>query len=140
MIKIKFALKNNNNSKYQIRIITCVYLFTFAASYAVAIENTCYIDYETVTKKAIEHSYDLKLADYETMISKTGITSARSEYFPKLNFMAGTEYTKNFRDVANWLGSNGFDMALDALQNAESKSQISELLAIYQKIDWQPLQ
>lgn len=57
------------------------------------------ISFEDVLKKAKEHSYDLKIADYEVLIAKQDIRGARSEYFPKLNFMAGTEYTKNFRDL-----------------------------------------
>ena len=59
------------------------------------------ISYEDVLQKAKLRSYDLKLTDYEVMIAKTGITSARSDYFPKLNAMAGTEYTKSFRDYGN---------------------------------------
>lgn len=50
-------------------------------------------------KNAHEHSYDLQISDYNILISKQGIRSARSEYSPKLNFSAGTEYTKNFRDA-----------------------------------------
>lgn len=56
------------------------------------------IDFDDVLKKAKEHSYDLKIADYETMIAKTGIISARSEYFPKLTANIGTEYNKSFND------------------------------------------
>ena len=59
------------------------------------------ICYEDVLKKAKSHSYDLQLADFEILIAKQGIRSARSEYFPKLIAMAGTEYTKNFRDYTN---------------------------------------
>ena len=57
------------------------------------------IEYNDIIKKAEEHSYDLKAADFSIMISKQGITEARSEYFPKLNLGATTEYTKNFRDA-----------------------------------------
>lgn len=57
------------------------------------------INFDEISKKAYEHSYDLQISDYNVLISKQGIRSARSEYFPKLNFSAGTEYTKNFRDV-----------------------------------------
>lgn len=67
-----------------------------------AVENTVYvskIDFDEVLKKAKEHSYDLKIADFNVLISKQGEKGARSEYFPKLNFSAGTEYTKNFRDT-----------------------------------------
>ncbi|MBR6127543.1 TolC family protein [bacterium] len=57
------------------------------------------ISFEDILTKAKEHSYDLKIADYNVLISKQGVRGARSEYFPKLNFSAGTEYTRNFRDV-----------------------------------------
>ena len=55
------------------------------------------INFEEIIQKAKEHSYDLQIADYEILISKQGVRGARSEYFPKLNLGAGTEYTKNFR-------------------------------------------
>ena len=57
------------------------------------------ISFDEILAKAKEHSYDLQIADYNILISKQGIRVARSEYFPKLNFSAGTEYTKNFRDA-----------------------------------------
>lgn len=60
---------------------------------------TVKIDFDDVLQKAKEHSYDLKIADFQTLISKQGIKVARSEYFPKLGFYMGTEYTKNFRDA-----------------------------------------
>lgn len=56
-------------------------------------------NFEEVLKKAKEHSYDLKIADYNVLIAQQGIRSARSEYFPKLNLGAGMEYTKNYRDI-----------------------------------------
>ncbi len=57
------------------------------------------ISYDNVLKKADDHSYDLKIADFNILISKQDVRSAWSEYFPKLNLGAGTEYTKNFRDA-----------------------------------------
>ena len=57
------------------------------------------ISFDDVLKKAKAHSYDLKIADFNILISKQDIRSSRSEYFPKLNVGAGTEYTKNFRDI-----------------------------------------
>lgn len=56
------------------------------------------ITFDEVLKKAKKHSYDIKIADFEMLISKQGIRDARSEYFPKIVATAGTEYTKNFRD------------------------------------------
>ena len=57
------------------------------------------ISFDDVLSKAKEHSYDLKIADYQVLISKQEIRGAKSEYFPKFNFVAGMEYTKNFRDI-----------------------------------------
>lgn len=57
------------------------------------------INFDDVLTKAKEHSYDLKISDYNVLISKQGIRTAKSEYFPKFNFSMGTEYTKNFRDA-----------------------------------------
>ena len=59
------------------------------------------ISFDEISQKAKNHSYDIKLADFDIMISKQGIRGARSEYFPKLVAMAGTEYTKNFNDYSN---------------------------------------
>ena len=56
------------------------------------------ISFENVLARAKEHSHELKIANYDTLIAKTGIISARSEYFPKLFFNIGTEYTKNYKD------------------------------------------
>ena len=56
------------------------------------------LNYDDIEKRAKEHSYDLKIADFNILISKQGVKGARSEYFPKLNFSAGLEYNKNFRE------------------------------------------
>lgn len=56
------------------------------------------INFDTVLEKAKAHSYDLKIADFDILISKTSIVNARSEYFPKLNIGVGTEYTKSLRN------------------------------------------
>lgn len=58
------------------------------------------INYNDISKKAQAHSYDIKLADFDLLISKQGIRDARSAYFPKLTAVATTEYTKNFNDYA----------------------------------------
>ena len=56
------------------------------------------IDFDSIWEKAKDHSYDLKIADFNILIAKQDIRGARSEYFPKLMLSAGTEYTKNYRD------------------------------------------
>ena len=57
------------------------------------------INFDDVLQKAKEHSYDLKIADYNVLIAKQEIRGAKSEYFPKLYVGGGYEYTKNFRDI-----------------------------------------
>lgn len=58
------------------------------------------INFDDISKKAQAHSYDIKLADFDLLITKQGIRDARSEYFPKLMAVATTEYTKNFNDYS----------------------------------------
>ena len=58
------------------------------------------VTYDTALQQARDHAYDLKISNYDTLIAKSAIMGARSEYMPKLMFMAGTEYTKNFRNAA----------------------------------------
>jgi len=57
------------------------------------------IEYNDVIQKAILHCYDLKIADFNVLIARQGVRSAKSEYFPKLFASASTEYTRNFRDT-----------------------------------------
>ena len=57
------------------------------------------INFDDILIKAKDHAYDLQIGEYNVLIAKQGIKGARSEYFPKLVAMAGTEYTKNYRDI-----------------------------------------
>lgn len=93
------------------RIAVFIFTFFVIIGQAFAIEEAATIDlyqsvayqgcitFDDVMQKAKEHSYDLKIADFNTLISKQDIRAARSEYFPRLNLSAGTEYTKNYRDI-----------------------------------------
>ena len=56
------------------------------------------ISFNQILDKAREHSYDLKIADFDILIAKQDVRGAKSEYYPKLYANAGTEYTKNYRD------------------------------------------
>ena len=58
------------------------------------------ISFDRILEKAKAHSYDIKIADFDVLISKQDITVARSEYMPKLYFGANTEYNKNFNDYS----------------------------------------
>ncbi len=97
-------------SKLLILILLGAFIQLCVPSYAVEDVNTVNlneqkgplitrINFEDVLAKAKEHSYDLKIADYEVLISKQEVRGAKSEYFPKFNFNAGMEYTRNFRDI-----------------------------------------
>ena len=97
-------------SKLLILILLGAFVQLCVPSYAVEDVNTVNlneqkgplitrINFEDVLAKAKEHSYDLKIADYEVLISKQEVRGAKSEYFPKFNFNAGMEYTRNFRDI-----------------------------------------
>ena len=99
--------ENNNLIKYFIYLF--IYIMACLPCFAVEEQNielnekekqkiVTSINFEDVLAKAKEHSYDLKISDYNELISKQGVRGARSEYFPKLNFSMGMEYTKNFRD------------------------------------------
>ncbi len=57
------------------------------------------INFDDILIKAKDHAYDLQIGEYNVLIAKQGIKGARAEYFPKLVAMAGTEYTKNYRDI-----------------------------------------
>ena len=59
------------------------------------------ISFDGILEQAKTQSYDIKISDYDVFIAKQGIRTARSEYFPKINASAGTEYTKNFKDYGN---------------------------------------
>lgn len=64
-------------------------------------ELTSKVTYNDVLQRAKDHAYDIKISNYDTQIAKTAIIGAHADYLPKLMFMAGTEYTKNFRDAAD---------------------------------------
>ncbi len=90
---------------YKFRFLILLFILVFTAQISFAIVDVASpklvskIEFDTVCAKALEHSYDLKIADFNILISKQDIRGARSEYFPKLMASAGTEYTKNYRDA-----------------------------------------
>ena len=98
-------------SKLLILLIVCMFITSGVPALALDEQNSVVlaqeknsplvtrINFEDVLAKAKEHAYDLKIADYEVLISKQEVRGARSEYFPKFNFNAGMEYTRNFRDI-----------------------------------------
>ncbi len=84
------------------KILISSIVFSRLLCSAFAIENNSLaIDFDAVLRQAKTQSYDVQIADFDVFIAKQGIRTARSEYFPKLNASVGTEYTKNFKDLAN---------------------------------------
>ena len=84
------------------KILISSIVFSRLLCSAIAIENnSLVIDFDAVLRQAKTQSYDIQIADFDVFIAKQGIRTARSEYFPKLNASVGTEYTKNFKDLAN---------------------------------------
>lgn len=58
------------------------------------------MEFDDVLKSAKINSYEIKISDFDVFIAKQGVRTTRSEYFPKINVSAGTEYTKNFNDIS----------------------------------------
>lgn len=84
-VKLK-AQKNKNNDTVKLNVQKDKKLVTK-------------ISFDDVLSKAEAHSYDLQISDFNVLIAKQGVRGARSEYYPKLIAIAGTEYTKNYRDA-----------------------------------------
>lgn len=59
------------------------------------------MEFDDILKSAKVNSYEIRISDFDVFIAKQGVRTARSEYFPKINVSAGTEYTKNFNDIYN---------------------------------------
>lgn len=108
-----YKIKKTNFLIYVLALLSFVFMQFYGASFAIEDETNndissseekaaplvTSISFDNVIKKAKEHSYDLQIADFNVLISKQDVRAYRSEYFPKLNFGAGFEYTKNFRDI-----------------------------------------
>ena len=56
------------------------------------------LEISRLMEKAKSYSYELQIGAKTREINTQGIKIERSEYYPKLNLQAGTEYTKNMRD------------------------------------------
>ena len=67
--------------------------------------KTAHINYDDVMARAIDHCYDLKIADYQKLVAKASVIEARSEYLPKLYLGASTEYSKSFREDDFMMGT-----------------------------------
>lgn len=56
------------------------------------------LEISRLMEKAKSYSYEIQIGAKTREINTQGIKIERSEYYPKLNLQAGTEYTKNMRD------------------------------------------
>ncbi len=56
------------------------------------------LEISRLMEKVKSYSYELQIGAKTREINTQGIKIERSEYYPKLNLQAGTEYTKNMRD------------------------------------------
>lgn len=90
----------NKSFVRKITILSCLFLQLSTAVFALEIKNAI-LSFDEVLDQAKAQSYDIKIADFDIFIAKQGVRTARSEYFPKINASIGTEYTKNFKDLAN---------------------------------------
>lgn len=82
-------------------LLVLICLISQLSLFCFAIEDRIVISFDEVLDQAKAQSYDIKIADFDIFIAKQGVRTARSEYFPKINASIGTEYTKNFKDLAN---------------------------------------
>jgi outer membrane protein len=55
------------------------------------------LDFNTALKRAIQQSYDLKIAQTDIGISQTGVTTARAEYYPTIQGRASIERQKGLQ-------------------------------------------
>ena len=89
--------------KKVINILTIVVILfsqLFLPVFAIT-DKTITLVFDEVLKQAKIQAYDIQIADFDVFIAKQGVRTARSEYYPKINASVGTEYTKNFNDIAN---------------------------------------
>lgn len=59
------------------------------------------IDLDSVMQKALDISYDLRIAQVDVQINRTGIKAARADYYPELHVNANMEYLKGLQSVYN---------------------------------------
>ena len=85
--------------KFNIFIVLCAVLL-WGMQVSAITSKSATMEFDDVLKSAKINSYEIKISDFDVFIAKQGVRTARSEYFPKINVSAGTEYTKNFNDIS----------------------------------------
>jgi len=65
------------------------------------------VDFDIILNKAIDYSYDVKIANVDVGISQADLKIAKSEYYPNLSFIYDTEYVKDLNDPTNQVSSVG---------------------------------
>lgn len=84
------------------------------------VQNSCIaveINFESVLSQSKENSYELKIADTDTEISKQDIKTSRSNYFPTLKAGFNTEYAKNLS------GTEGVTTVGDTVLSSNTRYQ-----------------
>jgi outer membrane protein TolC len=83
--------------------IACFCFLTSATGWVYADPRVLSLD--EVIRKALDNSYELKIARVDVQISKTDVLTARSDYFPNIQARLNTEYLKDldntFRPVTS---------------------------------------
>lgn len=85
--------------KFNIFIVLCAVLL-WGMQVSAITSKSATMEFDDVLKSAKINSYEIKISDFDVFIAKQGVRTTRSEYFPKINVSAGTEYTKNFNDIS----------------------------------------
>jgi outer membrane protein len=66
--------------------------------YMVSAGQAAVLDFNTALQRAVQQSYDLKIAQTDMGISKTGVTTARAEYYPTIRGSASIERLKGLQN------------------------------------------
>ena len=73
--------------------------------------NAQTLDFDSVLSKAVENSYDLKIANVDIALSKNAVKDAKSDYYPKVSAGYNTQYSKDlnpadYQSTVQYVGNN----------------------------------
>ena len=81
-----------------LRAKPCLLAWAICAALTCSLAQATTIDFNHALQRAMNSSYRLKIAQTDVGISRTGVTDARSEYFPKIQAQASFEYLKGLQN------------------------------------------
>lgn len=94
--------------------------------------NVARIDYDSILKTAIEHSYDVKTSRVNIEISKQRLSGAKREYIPNLSIGVNSEYNKGLDN-----NSQGIRTINGAIINGVTRFQDSVSVNLqHSVVDW----